>query len=233
MAYTPTNWQNLPDTTTPIIANKLNNMETGIKKSDTVIGGDEYDSTAAYEIGDFCIYNNKLYRCTTAISTAEAFTPAHWEETSVEEELDALRKSGGIPTNSVIGYDGSTIPSGYEEITDYEKSYELTNLPAHSVGTNVYQLYKIGKLVVLNINSIWFDSLSGNTWTAFGSLPNDLKPSQNMGTAAIVVNGSNGQTSAYGRVEIKTDGTLNIRTSGNVSSTYGIGIGFSTSWVLN
>lgn len=125
MAYTPTNWQNLPDTTTPVVAQKLNNMETGIKKSDTVIGGDEYDSTSTYEIGDFCIYNNKLYRCITAIITAEAFTPAHWEETSVENELDALRKSGGIPTNSVIGYDGSTIPSGFEE-TDGPNDYSTT-----------------------------------------------------------------------------------------------------------
>lgn len=125
MAYTPTNWQNLPNTTTPITANALNNMETGIKKSDTVIGGDEYDSTATYEIGDFCIYNNKLYRCTTAISTAEAWNSSHWEETSVEEELDALRKSGGIPTNSVIGYDGSTIPSGFEE-TDGPNDYSTT-----------------------------------------------------------------------------------------------------------
>ena len=92
MAYTPTNWQNLPDTTTPVVAQKLNNMETGIKKSDTVIGGDEYDSTSTYEIGDFCIYNNKLYRCITAISTAEAFTPSHWEETSVAEELQGSGK---------------------------------------------------------------------------------------------------------------------------------------------
>lgn len=115
MAYNKTNWQNLPSTTTPITANNLNNMENGIEKSDKMLGGTEYDATATYDKGDYCIYNNTLYRAKQDIDTAEAFTPAHWDLTTVENELDRLIKSGGIPTDSVIGYDGSTIPSGYEE----------------------------------------------------------------------------------------------------------------------
>lgn len=155
MAYTPTNWQNLPNTTTPVIANNLNNMENGIEKSDKVIGGDEYDSTATYEIGDFCIYNNKLYRCITAISTAEAFTPAHWEETSVENELDALRKSGGIPTNSVIGYDGSTIPSGFEEVDDILKWTEVgRNATANSNTTITVQNLELYHEVMFTIGPV-------------------------------------------------------------------------------
>ena len=123
MAYTPTNWQNLPDTTTPITANALNNMESGIKQNDTVIGGDEYDSTSTYEIGDFCIYNNKLYRCTTAISTAEAFTPAHWEETNVTEELQG---NGKIIDDMDTAESQTVNAPSIHAVKDYVENYSST-----------------------------------------------------------------------------------------------------------
>lgn len=48
----------------------------------------EYDSTATYAVGDYCTYNGELYRCNTAISVAEDWTAAHWDNTSITEELD-------------------------------------------------------------------------------------------------------------------------------------------------
>ena len=39
MAYTKTNWQNLPNTTTPVNATNLNHIETGIKDNETAISG--------------------------------------------------------------------------------------------------------------------------------------------------------------------------------------------------
>lgn len=53
-----------------------------------VAGIDEYDNTSTYAEGDYCIYNNKMYKCTTEISTAEDWTVAHWTETSIVEEID-------------------------------------------------------------------------------------------------------------------------------------------------
>lgn len=114
MAYNKTIWSN--GETPAINDTNLNKIENELEKLDTLTGGEAYDNTATYEIGDFCIYNNTLYRCTTAITVAEDFDNTHWTQTSVEEELDALRKSGGIPTDSIIGYDGNTIPGGFEEV---------------------------------------------------------------------------------------------------------------------
>lgn len=68
MAYNKTNWQNLPSTTTPVVASNLN---------------------------------------------------------KIEDELELLDQSAGIPTNSIIGYDGSTVPGGYEE-TDGPNDYSAT-----------------------------------------------------------------------------------------------------------
>ena len=55
---------------------------------------DAYSSSATYAVDDYCIYNNTLYKCNTAITTAEAWTPAHWTATSITEEF--------IPTSDVV-----------------------------------------------------------------------------------------------------------------------------------
>lgn len=49
----------------------------------------KYDSESTYDVGDL-VYNGLLYRCTTAILTPEAWTPAHWTQTTVAAELNRL-----------------------------------------------------------------------------------------------------------------------------------------------
>lgn len=47
----------------------------------------EYDSTATYSVGAYCIHEGTLYKCTTAISTAEDWTAAHWTSVLVMNEI--------------------------------------------------------------------------------------------------------------------------------------------------
>lgn len=60
----------------------------GIVNIDSI--SDAYSSSATYAVGDMCIYNNTLYKCSTAISTAEEWNSAHWTETTISDELDSL-----------------------------------------------------------------------------------------------------------------------------------------------
>ena len=72
-------------------------------------------------------------------------------------------------------------------------SYELTNLPAHSGGTDRYRLYRIGNLVTININSIWLNSITKDSWTTLGALPSALTPASaddEMYGSATVLNDS-------------------------------------------
>lgn len=64
---------------------------------------EEYDSTATYDEGDFVIYEGVLYKCTTAISTPEEWTPAHWTSTLV---VDNFGSGGGASVTL-----GTTAPS--------------------------------------------------------------------------------------------------------------------------
>ena len=44
---------------------------------------DPYNSESTYAVGDYCIYGGNLYVCSTAITTAEAWTAAHWTATTI------------------------------------------------------------------------------------------------------------------------------------------------------
>jgi hypothetical protein len=50
-----------------------------------------YSSTSGYAVGDYCIYQGNLYRCTTAIgSSGENWTAGHWTSVKVGTELKGL-----------------------------------------------------------------------------------------------------------------------------------------------
>ena len=57
------------------------------------ISSDAYDNSKSYAVGDYCIYDNKLYRCITAIESAEAFNIAKWEQTTVGKEVKQLNSN--------------------------------------------------------------------------------------------------------------------------------------------
>ena len=51
----------------------------------------EYSNASTYAVGEYCIHVEsglpKLYKCTTAITTAEAWNSAHWTQTDAGSEL--------------------------------------------------------------------------------------------------------------------------------------------------
>ena len=50
-----------------------------------------YSSSSTYSVGDYAMYNNQLYRCTTAISTAEAWTAGHWTAVALGDDVSDLK----------------------------------------------------------------------------------------------------------------------------------------------
>ena len=55
--------------------------------------GDAFSTSSTYAVGDYCIYNNKLYKCTTAISTAGAWDSSKWTETQIADEFSSLNSN--------------------------------------------------------------------------------------------------------------------------------------------
>ena len=46
-----------------------------------------YSPSSTYALGDYCTYQNVLYKCTTAITTPEAWNSAHWIATRSMDKL--------------------------------------------------------------------------------------------------------------------------------------------------
>ena len=102
MADTRTRIINLPDATT--LDSSMNFVEDSADGSgtrrvtyDTLKGAinqegavnlaSAYSNAATYAVGDLCTYKGTLYSCSTAISTAEDWTAAHWTAVNVSAEI--------------------------------------------------------------------------------------------------------------------------------------------------
>lgn len=72
----------------------IDTAQTDINNAEAVIGNetDTYSASSTYALGDLVIYNSLLYKCTTAITVAEAWMVAHWTQVS----LTSLAQSGDV-----------------------------------------------------------------------------------------------------------------------------------------
>ena len=78
----PSNKVWVKDTSTDLDIPSMEDLEHSIAAA--------YSSSATYSVGAYVLYNGQLYKCTTAIATAEEWTAAHWTSTSVGAELLAI-----------------------------------------------------------------------------------------------------------------------------------------------
>lgn len=53
----------------------------------------DYSSSKTYAVGDYVYYNGNLYRCTTAITTAEAWTSGHWTQVALGDDVTDLKSA--------------------------------------------------------------------------------------------------------------------------------------------
>lgn len=81
---------NVQEAIDEVVAN-ANTASEDILTLQNVQGYDEYDETQTYAVGDYAIYNNIVYECTTAVSTAEPFDSTKWTATSIEQIIDGVK----------------------------------------------------------------------------------------------------------------------------------------------
>ena len=53
---------------------------------------DTYDSSKTYNIGDIVVFENKIYTCKTAITTAEAFNSEKWQQICLRDLIIGLKE---------------------------------------------------------------------------------------------------------------------------------------------
>ena len=60
-----------------------------------------YSSSALYAVGSYAWYNGSLYRCITAITTAEAWTAAHWTAAVLGDDVSDLKSAINDHTSQI------------------------------------------------------------------------------------------------------------------------------------
>lgn len=137
---------------------------------------DAYSASSTYAVGDLCIAFGRLYRCTTAISTPEAWNSSHWAATTIADEIalkqDVLTMGSEVTvsnSNPFITYRiyGKMlflyVNMQNKAVTTDET---LANLPAECtplMGTRVYRGNGLLSYDSENNNRLWARSL--DSWT--------------------------------------------------------------------
>lgn len=109
-----------------IVTNALNNI-TPLSLA--------YDNTATYNVNDYCIYNNNLYRCIVDITVAEDFTAAHWELTTVINDVKTTYNNIVTVTNTGDMYVGNQLVR--KVLT--QEAYDLLNPPDPKVDYKIIE----------------------------------------------------------------------------------------------
>lgn len=85
----------------------------------------EYSNSATYAVGDYAVHSGKLYQCTTAIATAEAWTAAHWTDAKLADDVSQLKEdldNTSAPvmiTGQAIGNDGGVFNNALCDCSDF------------------------------------------------------------------------------------------------------------------
>lgn len=90
---------------------------------------DEYDTTATYNAGDFCIHENALYKCTA--TTTGLWDSSKWELTSISDETKANTSAingikDGININSFGAVESAISPLRMKYINRYANSVPMS-----------------------------------------------------------------------------------------------------------
>lgn len=94
-----------------ILSSNIKTLSDSTYPANAVIASG-YNSSISYAVGDYCLVNGLLFKCNTAISVGgEAWTPAHWTQVSVTNEI----KQKFLFTNTAIPSASFASDSTYED----------------------------------------------------------------------------------------------------------------------
>ncbi len=148
------------------------------------------------------------------IASTSALTPPVATNMIENGAVTTAKIDNGAVTSAKI--DWSTVSnSDLQSFPVEDFSSEITNLPAHSAGTNNYTLKRWGNLYVLNVWIIWMNSVSSQTEYTIGKMPAGYAPPAAAAGNVTFVNGDSGALVGVGRISVDTSG--NIKAIGNGS----------------
>ena len=109
-----------------------------------------YSTSALYAVGSYAWYSGKLYRCTTAITSGETWTSAHWTQANLGSDVSDLK---------------SAVGNGYYSVT-YNTRYPYVHVPVPASN----KLYIDLKSITGTVTSVVVRGAVGETLTTEATL---------------------------------------------------------------
>lgn len=100
-----------------VTADNLNEIKNTVNSNSTNTNNnfsEVYSTSKTYNVGDYCIYQDKLYRCITTVATAEVFDSDKWEQVNVTNEIN--NKFEWKFLKSVTGKTPISLPENFNEL---------------------------------------------------------------------------------------------------------------------
>lgn len=157
---------------------KANTLQS--KKADTDMVAADFDATASYTAGDYCIYEGKFYKFKA--SHSGAWSASDVDEVKITGELSSL-KSGLTDLSEIVGAVAS-MTDLYPQIT---YNYNL--------------LAKIGNVIILavNLNNV-------NHGAKIGTVPSGYRPSASTGYLPLGISKDANDVYRYSTILVYPDG---------------------------
>ena len=147
-----------------------------------------YSASKTYAVGDYAIQNGNLYRCTTAITTAESFTAAHWTQVVLGDDVTQLKSEinlfeDGFHDLNLFRYAELLYEDGYASIENGKISAKQS-----INGLNAYILPVDGESIYTFTMCRFAFLVDSDKETAIGSLLQNVTQIDSTGASYICFN---------------------------------------------
>jgi len=124
------------NTLTTDLASEVTNRSNAVTSAVQQIAP-AYSTSSTYALNDLVTYNNTLYRCSTAITTAEAWTAGHWTAVTVANRLGkTLKFTSTAVATTAWASDGTYSAQGYA----FRASVALTGVTSSMIPEVVFAM---------------------------------------------------------------------------------------------
>ena len=154
-------------------AESLKNLGNMVDLSDIAPA---YSASATYDVGDYCIYNGAFYKCSTAITTAEPWTAAHWTQTTVQAELALKVNTADVVDDLTSTAKDKPLSAAQGKVLGDSIAYHeynrtngsSTSITSYSTSSNPYTVPEDGYIRVTGTNETiqWVGSVENYTMLA-------------------------------------------------------------------
>ena len=109
------------------LVNQINTAIAAIPANYNACFAPAYSTSGLYSVGQYVTYNGYLYRCNTAITTAESWTASHWTQTNLGADVydlksalysNAIEKITAFPSNALRNNYGLNSAGKYASVSN-------------------------------------------------------------------------------------------------------------------